>query len=349
VIYPSTFRNTCNWKLGGTLSFRNASGMLFKNSDHPVYADIGSNLQNPSERLLQLYHADEGKILLQCDQAGAEALIVAYLCRDGKFRQLFRYGIKPHTFVAMHLFAGIWAQKMKLKPEEFDVMFTSQPIPELKHQPRWKELEKLIKKEFDGRYYFIGKKSCHSFNYDKHWSTFIFDVLKESEGKVVLPPHEGARIYEVYHGLFPEIHEWHSEVRETVRTKRELRNLFDHPRRFFGIFTDDFFRKAYAQIPQSTVGVIANRAFCAMQRYIERERKEWDVLNNKHDSVLVQCPVAEWEECARVLKQTLEVKMISPKDGTEFQMRSELSKGYCWGKHDPEKCPDGMEEFSLSE
>src|SRR6202020_159671 len=52
------------------------------------------------------------RIFIQTDCAGAEALIVAYLCYNGDYRQLFINGIKPHSFLGMHLFKDVWAKEM---------------------------------------------------------------------------------------------------------------------------------------------------------------------------------------------------------------------------------------------
>lgn len=327
-------RNTTGWRLGGTNTFRKSSGILLDT--------WGMNLQNPSKRICRLHIADEGKILLQADQAGAEALIVAYLCPDGNYRQLFLNGIKPHIYMALHLFRSYWEREM----EEDLSLYLTAAIKELKQLQRWKELSDKIKNH--ERYYFIGKKSIHSFSYRKMPGTFIFDVLKESEGKVVLDKKEGERIHEVWKSLFPEIHIiWWNETDTVLRNTRTLRNLFGYPRYFGGPFTDKFFREATSFIPQSTVGCITSKAFVWLQNYIERERlKNWDLLNDKHDSILMQVPEAEWEVAAKLLKGSLEQDLVG-RDGVKFKMKAEVSMGKNWGKHDEEKNPEGMKELSI--
>ncbi len=145
-------RNTCHWSPGGTKTFRNKSGMLI--------GDIGSNLQNPSDDICRIYIPDDGKEFIQVDCAGAEALIVAWECEDGRFRSLFTNGIKPHTFVAMNLFQPEWK-----KEQPFDVQhLCSLSIPDLAKHPEWKALSKIIKNTHER--YFIGKKTCHCFSAD---------------------------------------------------------------------------------------------------------------------------------------------------------------------------------------
>jgi len=327
-------RNTCHWSPGGTKTFRNKSGMLI--------GDIGSNLQNPSDDICRIYIPDEGKEFIQVDCAGAEALIVAWECEDGRFRELFRNGIKPHTFVAMNLFQPEWK-----KEQPFDVVhLCSLSIPDLAKHPEWKALSKIIKNTHER--YFIGKKTCHSFNYCKTAASFRFDVLKESEGKIMLSLHQAELFESIYHYLFPEIKKWQKTTEETIKTTRTLRNLFGHPMHFGSHITDKIIREGVAWVPQSTVGEIGANAFRDMQRYIEEENKdEWDVLNLKHDSILCQAPAGdEAIECAKIMSDCLSPHLVSNR-GEHFQMKTEISIGKNWAKFDEEYNPEGMKEIIL--
>lgn len=327
------YRNTCAWGVGGTKTFRNKSGMLI--------GDIGSNLQNPSDDICRIYIPDEGKVFIQVDCAGAEALIVAYECDAGRFRQLFEYGIKPHTFVAMNLFMPEWK-----KEQPYDVQhLCGLSIPDLAVHPEWKLLSKVIKNTHER--YFIGKKTCHSFNYCKTAASFRFDVLKESEGKVVLSLTQSEMFEGIYHALFPEIKRWQKRTEETIKTTRTLRNLYGYPMHFGGHITDKVVREGVAWVPQSTVGVIGANGFRDMQRYVEiYNRPAWDVLNNKHDSVLNQAPEKEALVNGKVLSDLMSVKLLSSK-GEEVNMKTEISIGRNWGKWDKDGNREGMKEISI--
>lgn len=305
-----------------------------------LIGDIGSNLQNPSDDICRIYQPDEGKVFIQCDCAGAEALIVAYECDDGRFRQLFNYGIKPHTFVAMNLFKPEWKKE---QPYDVEHLCTLQ-IPDLAKHPEWKLLSKVIKNTHER--YFIGKKTCHSFNYCKTAASFRFDVLKESEGKVVLTLPQSEMFEGIYHSLFPEIKKWQKETEEIVKETRTLRNLYGHPMHFGSHLTDKVIRESIAWVPQSTVGVIGCEGFVNMQLYVEANDKDWDVLNNKHDSVLIQAPLNESLEAAKILATIMGVELVSTK-GTKFQMKTEVAIGRNWSKWDAEDNPDGMKEVTI--
>lgn len=331
-------RNSCAWKPGGTKTFRNKSGKIF--------STWGTNLQNPSARMCRIHIPDEGKEFVQADLAGAEALDVAMRTPPGgRFRELFTHRIKPHTFVAMHLFQEQW---MKETPYDARHLCTL-PIPELAQHPEWKALSKIIKNNYER--YFIGKKTCHSFNYLKMPGTFRFDVLKESEGKVVLSLRDSERFREIYVSLFPEIFgSWHQTVKENLQNSRTIYNSLGYPHYFSGHITNDkTIREAVATGPQSTVGCIANIAACDYQDYIEdKGLSEWDLLNNKHDSLLTQAPIEETMENARILSKFLSgVELTSP-FGEKFFMRVEIARGFNWDKYDEEENPLGMREFELA-
>lgn len=306
-------------------------------------------MQNPSDRICRLYIPDDGNILVSADLAGAEALIVAYLCRDGNFRQLFINNIKPHTFVAMHLFASHWQKLLG-----FDLApYLSSPVAKLASLPNWKVLAKAIKD--DTIKYYIGKKSCHSFNYGQNWKSFVFVVLTETEGKVVINNKEGERIFSIYHSIFPEIQrDFHSYIEDILdgppwKTKI-LYNLFGHPKEIYQYpITDKIKRECIAFIGQSTVGELTNIAFLEIQDYIETDGfKEYDLLNNKHDSILMQVPNSpdHIKNAARLLDMKLS-KTFTNFRGETFTMKTEVKVGMNWGDWDAEKNPLGMKDYEL--
>lgn len=306
-----------------------------------LIGDIGSNLQNPSDDICRIYIPDEGKVFIQVDCAGAEALIVAWECEKGRFRQLFEYGIKPHTFVAMNLFMPEWK-----KEQPYDVQnLCGLSIPDLATHPEWKQLSKVIKNTHER--YFIGKKTCHSFNYCKTAASFRFDVLKESEGKVMLSLQQSEFFEGIYHSLFPEIKDWQKRTEHTIKTTRTLRNLYGFPMHFGGHITDKIIREGVAWVPQSTVGVIGANGFRDMQKYVEIYNKPtWDVLNLKHDSVLIQTPEEDSLEAAKILSGVLSPNLVSSR-GEQFQMKTEVAIGKNWGKYDTEDNPLGMKEVLI--
>lgn len=191
----------------------------------------------------------------------------------------------------------------------------------------------------------------NSLNYRMRPPTFREDVLKESEGKVVLSKIDSERIYDIYHNkLFTEIStKWWPEIEYQVRGSGYLFNLFGFPRYCQGPFIDADWRKLTAWVPQSTVGCITAIAFCTIQEFIEENglAKWWHLCNDKHDSLLLECPEEDRDIAGRVCASAIEQDLESPR-GEKFKMRSEVQWGYNWAKQS-EKNPEGMRELSLTE
>lgn len=338
-IHPlDEYFNTCIYKMTKE-TLRSSSSEFF---------GVGTNLQNQPDNLRRIYVPTKGKKFLQCDQSGAEALIVAYLCKAGKFRELFINGIKPHVFVALHNFVSVW--KIKCKDIDID-KFINTPIAQLKHVAGWKELDTLIKSSDSWaaheRYYFIAKQQCHSLNYNAGADAFRLNVLDKSRGAIVIDKHGGEQAVMGYHGLFPEIRsDFHRMVDRQLEETKVLYNLQGYPRQFTRILTESARKEAYAHIPQSTVGCITHIAITRMYDYICKEKRDWDILNNCHDSMLVQAPIDEELECAKKMKEFMEQELTSPR-GEKFNMRSEVATGFNWSKWKEGKNEDGLREIKL--
>lgn len=288
-------------------------------------------------RDLSIFNDEERSTLhiwLQTDCAGAEALIVAYLCKDGDFRQLFINSIKPHVFVGAHLFSEIWRKKIReigtLGDIKFDMdLILNSPIRELKSVPYWKELENLVKDSdnwsLEERYYYLAKQTCHSANYGITAEPFRMNILEKSGGKIVVSKAEADRFLITYHSLFPEIRDWHRRLRSQVEMTNIVYNLHGHPLTItWHEIPEQKWKEVIAIPPQSTVGMITNIAFSKLSN----EYPQWDTLINGHDSVVSQCLIGEEIELVKAQKDAIEQEFISPVDGVKFRMKSETQIGF---------------------
>lgn len=343
-------RSSCIWKIGGPKTFRLASAKIL--------GKWGGNLQNIEKGMREIYIPDPGKIFGQVDQAGAEALIVAFLGRPGKFRELFAYKIKPHIYVALRLFKDVWSKKMRehniiTSSDHFDIdEIIETPIAQLKQHPLWESLKNLIADSdnwsLQERYYYLAKQTCHSGNYGITPPTFRMNVLEKSGGKIVIKKEESERFILTYQSLFPEIFEWHEIVRKQVETTGMLYNLHGHPYTVTQpVIAEHQWKELYAWIPQSTVGEITNIAVTKTQQYIEESGLDWDVLVNGHDSILSQCPIPEINVCLGKMTEYIQQTFTSPYDGAQFTMGSEAQAGYNWAPAKKDKNPDGLRTVKL--
>lgn len=343
-------RDTTQFLIHGAKSFRLASRKLFNT--------FGGNLQNKNDSLKRLYWADKGKTINQRDQSGAEALIVAYLCRDGNFRALFTNGVKPHVFVALHIFSDVW--KEEIIRDGIDIHcdideLLKLSIPDLKKNPWFKEVDKLIKSsdewEDERRYYYIAKQVCHASNYGSSHHMLSLNTLDKSNGRIVIPLKESKRFMDIYHGLFPEIQEdFQAYVRWCVEENGMLYNLLGHPLVMTcptkGQMAQSLWKEWYALISQSTVAMITRTATIKMQDFIEDTKVNWDILPcDTHDSFAVQSPESESEQCQKIMKSFIEPELTNFK-GETFQMKSEGKTGRCWANF---SCsfPDGLKKVEI--
>lgn len=298
---------------------------------------ITGNCQNWAKLLRKVIVPDPNKAMIQADQSGAEALIVAYLCRPGAMRDLFLYNINPHCFLGMHLFTEQFEAELGYRLTDY----VQVPPKVLGERKEWKEISKCIKSSddwsADRRYYFIAKQGNHSLNYDCKARAFRINTLKKSEGAVVLDLQQSQAVIDTRMRLFPELPSWHQDVVMTARKTNILRNLFGHPRVITQRIEEGMYKELYAFIPQSTVGQITNYAIIEMQERISMGdellcKAHTDVLQNNHDSVLLQClpeyAVAVGAELAKHLNR----RLISPR-GEAFNMKSEIQYSMkSWGE-----------------
>lgn len=331
-------RISCAWNPGLAKTFRNKSGKIFKT--------WGRNMANLSDEEKRFFIADDGKELLNKDVAGAEAVIVGYLCRPGKYRDLTIYGVKHHSYIAAQLYRQDWKKET---PYDVDHLL-GLSIKELSEHPQWKSLAKIIKSTDalvgKARRYYIGKKTGLSFNYLEGPNTFRFTLLKESEGKVILTSKEAEMFKILYEIMFPEIVDWQKRVEETVKRDRLIRNLYGFPFNITSHISDKLIRECIAWTPQSTVGVLASVAFARMQLWSEENPEyQCDVLGTVHDSVVTQQPPEYTSVIESVLGKLLEVEFTSPYDGVKFRMKTETSVGQNLAKYDEEDNPFGLKDY----
>ncbi len=341
-------RDTSHWIVSGTDTFRLGSRKILSSLHDTPLINFGGNRANIEKTMRCIWGADKGYKLCQSDQEGAEAKIVAFLCKAGQYRTLFNHKIKVHSFVALQIFSEQF--KKYFDPLKIDVALNTK-IEELKLLDFWKELDTLIKDSDDWpsqeRYYFIAKKIVHASSYGMGANKFRMAVLEESGGTIVLSKLDAETYLMMFHKLFPEIHNWHSRCYEEIKRTKELRNLFGYPFKFTGFIDDNNIREAYAFVPQSTVGTLTNIAVTEMQEYIEQNNKDWHILNNCHDSFLMECPdnPNDIKECASLMKQFLGKEFISPVDKVKFTMTSSCKVGYNWGNRVEIKHKDGTIEI----
>lgn len=315
------FRIITGYAVTGTRSFRLGS--------RKVFSRWGMNLQNPDKHTQDIAIAPRGMVIVQGDQSGAEALIVAYLSRPGRYRALFENNIKPHTFLALHLFFeyfGLTSDSvfLRMEPHEFAT------------NDAWSALHKQIKNS--GKPYDIGKRTAHGSSYRMGARTFRDANIKQSKGSLRLSIPECEKFLGMFRRLFPEVVEWQEDIEIAIRSKRRLENLFGFPREFERELTDSYIREGISWIPQSTVGCITHQGVRKARAAGLR------VCSNKHDSYAVMCLEDEALDVGRFIRDSMSVT-LQGRD-IAFTMKSEIQVGKNW-KPASESNPSGLKEVKL--
>lgn len=317
----------------GTKSYRRSSRMFL--------GEYGGNGQNSADCVLDSMQARAGHSFVSPDQSGAEALIVANLAPEGRYIELFRNGVKPHTYLAGKLFGP---RLPEWKPLGIEAFLAAKSAAEISRLDCWSGLAYAI--ETSGKPYKVSKMTIHARSYKMGWKTFQGNSLKQSEGKLVLSPQDCKYFLGGFDAEFPEILVWQDEVVWMAKRNRSLKNLFGYPRAFERIFTHSYEREIVSWIPQSTVGCLTTEAVFIVDDYIHQRNRPWNILNEKHDSFLVEVPDADVEECARISSGAIKSFKLIGRHG-EFSMKSSTAVGKNWGKFDPVDNPLGMQEYRL--
>ena len=179
-------------------------------------------------------------------------------------------------------------------------------------------------------------------NYSMGWKTFQENILKETEGAVVLSAAECKRLLNAYFEIFPEIRIFQAEADKAAQEFLHLQNLFGWEIKVVQRYTTALGRTCVSWRPQSTVGVAGIVGGIRLQHYIERENKRWNVLTITHDSNLSEAPAEESLECANVSADCLSFEFTSPIDGWKCKIGVEKSSGDNWGKYDEAENPFGL-------
>jgi hypothetical protein len=247
----------------------------------------------------------------------------------------------------MHIFAASkphWFAGLETSADTFVATLNPSELVKL---PGWETLRDRIHSsdttEMD-RPYMCGKRTCHARSYKMGWKTFQLAMLRDSHGTMVLDKAKAEWFLNTFDRVFPEIIEWQNEVPLVAHSAGQLRNLFGFPRRCDRIFTSGYERELISWIPQSTVGCITHKAVLKLQALIERENLKWNILNNKHDSLLLEVPDSDIATACDESKKAMAIELVG-RDGVQFVMKSEVQVGKNWGSYHPEKNPAGMRGY----
>lgn len=228
----------------------------------------GGNLQNIPKRgeegslIRSIFIPDEGKVLLASDRVQAEAMVVAWLSRDGEKMEFFRQGGDIHWLSAKRLFGlpdGLVFDKNKR---------CGNSITGAEHT--------------HAEYRTIGKTVVHGSNYGLGPGKQQ-QILSLQGFAIDLATSK--RLTNAQRANNPLLMDWQRKIKEEVQATRTLVSPIGRKRQFLGRMNANFFNAAYAFKPQNTIGELTE---ITIQRIWE-ELDYAEILLNVHDEVVLQC------------------------------------------------------------
>lgn len=265
----------------------------------------GTNLHALSRRVRRIFISDPGYVFVNRDLSQAESLCVAYLARCASYKKAHFDG-NVHHFVGSKLWPHLGLSKDAAKKT---------PVP-FNPDIMWYDLFK--RRQHAGNY----MQTPHGFARTAH-----------------IPLAEAKKSDRLYFGLFPEIKEWHQEVRHVVQTFHRLTTPMGRVRQFLGrTWSDETIKEAVAHVPQSTVSDINKIILYRIWKKLDPRLAM--CLLEVHDSNLDQVRERDVPEFLQVTEEMAKVPVEI--NGDEMIIGSEVSVGLNWGDYDAKKNPNGL-------
>jgi uracil-DNA glycosylase family 4 len=265
-----------------------------------------------------LFLADPGYYIFQCDLSGADGwTVAAYSAMLGDSTMLddYRAGIKPAKVIALAM-RGL-------------------PVPSDRQELY--EACKVIKK--DDWEYFAGKRVQHGGAYLEGGLTISRNCLKDSEGKLVLAPKECDNLKnKIYFGRYWGIPKWHEWIARRLKERPILIAASGQVRQFFGR-PDDTITKAVAFEPQANTTYATNLA--AWRLWTDKENRNSssnassviklriEPLHQVHDALLGQFRIEDTAWAAVKVKSYFNNPLVIA--GQQITIPYEGGYGHSWG------------------
>jgi DNA polymerase I len=327
-------RMRTSYNIAGTNTGRLSSSM----SDFGT----GTNLQNVNRQLRFPFVADPGMYLLNIDLEQSDGRNIGAVCwnlfYDATAEDIAKaLGVDEWTGPVGAEFAGTYLNAAE--GEDLHTTVCNMVWPDLE----WPEDVSEWKKFCDGiiahgqdSYRQLSKKGGHGTNYygtpptmAKHLHTTIKIMEYFQKG---------------YFAKFPCIKAFHGETIRQVRETGVITSIFGRRRHFFGRGNDaSTHRKAIAFCGQSPTGEQIDRGLLQVWRAFPQVQ----LLNQVHDSILLQLPFSEVEDLAPRIMEEMKVT-LQLKGGRDFTVPLDAAGGWNWGYADKQN-PHGLKGWKGSE
>jgi len=269
----------------------------------------GTNLQNVNRKLRYPFTADPGMYMLNIDLGQADGRNVGATCYN-----LFYDSHGPE-------FAGTYLDACE--SGDLHTTVCRMTWPELSwpvESGEWKDFCDSLIAHGQDSYRQLAKKLGHGTNY--------YGTPRTMAKHTHVPTKVIEEFQSRYFKQFQCIPLWHKWVIEQIKEHGTITTLFGRRRMFFGRGNDaSTWRKAIAYGPQSMTGEQIDRGLL----YVWRKFPQVQLLNQVHDSILLQIPYNETVDLVPEILKTMQV-VLELKGGRKFVVPLDAQGGWNWGK-----------------
>ena len=318
-------RVRCGYNIVGTETCRITCYTSPTGSGYNLQTMPDANALKPENHPLRgglrdLFLADEGYYMFQCDLSGADGWTVgAHLAALGDPTMLddLLYGIKPAQRICYMLRHGHGS-------------LLGKPRDEVKHL-----LKEIEKESWD---YFACKGGIWGTCYTMGPKKLSEHIFVQSEGKVNFSLADATEFQRAVFTVY-NVHLWHRHTERVLKRKPELVSPNGHRRRFFGRSTE-ILGQALAHEPQVNTTAATNMA--AYKLWIDNDNRITTLEPNKrcqlriqplhqvHDALIVQCKKQDTAWCIEKLKTYFNNPMLIA--GIPITIPFGGSYGPSWGE-----------------
>ncbi|KKN41712.1 hypothetical protein LCGC14_0720620 [marine sediment metagenome] len=132
-----------------------------------------------------------------------------------------------------------------------------------------------------------------------------------------------------YYATYPKLKIWHLKVENMLRRTKMLATPLGRRRAFFDRWGADMFRKAYAFVPQSTVGDYTNIGLTRLHFCLPREAR---IVLQIHDAIVININEdylnKHREELYAMIKRAVEVEIEV--EGRKVKIPADIKEGMTW-------------------
>jgi DNA polymerase-1 len=293
----------------------------------------GTNLQNITGKLREIFIADPGCKIGYFDLDQAESRVVAYISDDENYIKACESG-DLHTTVTEMVWPDLFLSKAGL-PLDLSLE-AKREIAETPFYMHWS-------------YRDMAKRGGHGTNYYGKPNTIALHLK--------LPKIVIERFQPAYFASFPGLSRWHNRVAYTLQTEKQITTVLGRRRYFFARASEDAtLREAIAYEPQSIVGDLLN---LAMYRVWKMTRLTGELAGAKllaqvHDAIVVQYPEGKEAEYVNKILTAMRTPVRFP-TGKTMVIPSSAEVGWNWAKTNfnkstqVEENPDGLKKWKGSD